>query len=87
MTKTIGDFSRDGLAQIVDTNWDHNGGLRVTVREMIGQAPDKNMVAKMRRLARAALEHPEQTRSAKTLRTWVGDGSYRMTFLVSRLEG
>ena len=35
-TLTIGDTSRDGTLHITDTAWDHNGGLRVTVVDLIG---------------------------------------------------
>lgn len=86
MTKTIGDFSRDGLAQIVDTSWDSNGTMKVTVREMIGQPIDPNMLARMRRLARSAISHPELTRQSRAGRAYFTEGSYRITFYVSRLE-
>lgn len=84
----IGDRSRDGLLEIVDTNWDYNGTLRVTVRELIGHncwiggLP----IHRMRRLARRAIDHPDQTRSSRVIRKWVYRGCDYVTFAVSRLE-
>lgn len=56
-TPTIGDFSRDGLLQIVDTSPQSDTCLRVTVREMIGGADGwvgGLPVGRMRRLAKTA---------------------------------
>ena len=36
-TARIYDCNPSGTVQIVDTMWDGNGALRVTVREMIGE--------------------------------------------------
>lgn len=91
-TLTIGDRSRDGMLEIVDTQWDHNGTLRVTVREMLGRGPAGGTPAAdlpirvMRDLAKRALEHPEHTRSARLVRTFFADGQGFATFAVSRLE-
>jgi len=83
----IGDTSRNGMYQITDTNWDHNGTLRVTVRELYGVSMvGPQMLEAMRRLARRALSHPDQTRSARTARTFYADGCSHATFAVSRLE-
>lgn len=85
----IGDSSRNGLYQISDTNWDNNGTLNVTVREMIGeQALPKERLEAMRRFARRALPEyqPGQTKSARTVRTWYAQGQSHATFAVSRNE-
>ena len=90
-TLTIGDLSRDGLLQIVDTAWDSNGTMRVTVREMIGGLaswglPERLVIERMRRLARRAL--PEytagQTRKSPVVRKFHADGCFYVTFAVSR---
>lgn len=94
MTTTIGTMSRDGLLLVTDTAWDSNGTMRVTVRELIGGPvwgwilPERVVRERARRLARRALvEHfPGETRSARTLRHWYGQGSYHWTFAVSRLD-
>lgn len=89
-TLEIGDMSRDGLLQITDTNWDHNGTLKVTVREMIGQRWEdypggrNNVIRRARTLARRALMYPEKTRSSEVVRTWFAEGSSHVTFAVSR---
>lgn len=87
---TIGSMSRNGLFQIVDTNWDHNGTLRVTVREMVGDGcldmSDAKMVQAMRRLARRAIGHPEKTRSSRVVNRFTYQGCATVTFAVSRLE-
>lgn len=92
MAKTIGDYSRDGLLQITDTNWDSNGTLTVTVREMIGQYWEDyghnldSTIRRARTLARSAL--PEytkgQTRSSRVVRKWHANGQSHVTFAVSR---
>lgn len=94
MTKVleIGDYSRDGLLQIADTNWDSNGTLRVTVRELIGGGDSGWIggmpIRRMRNLARRAIMYPENTRSSRVVSKDNGDGqdSGRVTFAVSRLE-
>lgn len=89
---TIRDMSRDGLLQITDTSWDHNGTLRVTVREMVGERLHpgerdyRETVRRARRLARRAIMYPEKTRSSRLLRSWYAEGSTHFTFAVSRLE-
>lgn len=88
---TIGDRSRDGLLEIVDTNWNSNGTLFVTVRELIGGAavawPGGRLpIERMRRLARRALMYPEKTRSSAVVRTFYAEGCHHVTFAVSRNE-
>lgn len=87
----IGAFNRSGLAQIVDTSWDSNGTLMVTVREMIGgfncwTGGRNRAIRVMRDLARRALPeyHKGQTRSARTVRTFYAGGCHYATFAVSR---
>lgn len=87
MTKNleINDYNRAGNLQIVDTNWDHNGTLRVTVRDLTYSGKDNTEA--MRRLARRAASKPETTRSAKTVRKFTAhyDREVPMaTFAVSR---
>lgn len=85
MTAGIGDRTRNGLYEITDTNWDHNGTLRVTVRELIGERElSPARIRAMRDLARRALPYPEKTRSAKCVRTWYAQGCSHATFWVSR---
>ena len=89
MTKTleIGDYSRNGMYQIVDTSWDSNGTLRVTVRELYGLSMvGPGMIVAMRRLARRALMYPEKTRSSRVVREFHADGCTHVTFAVSRNE-
>jgi hypothetical protein len=87
MTLKIGDTSRNGLYQVTDTAWDHNGTLRVTVREMIGERElSAKRIRAMRDTARRAIAHPEDTRSARLLRTWYAQGGSHATFAVSRLD-
>lgn len=87
---TIGDTSRDGLLQITDTTWDHNGTIKVTVRELIGQRWEdypggkEQVIRRARTLARSTLMHPEHTRSSRVLRTWFAEGCSHVTFAVSR---
>ena len=81
------DRNPSGLCEITDTRWDGNGTLYVTVRELIGQPIDRNMLARMRRLARRALMYAEQTRSSRVVRQWYAQGSWHVTFAVSRLDG
>lgn len=90
-TPTIGDTNRAGTVVITDTNWDSNGGLRVTVSELIGGyngwvGGRTKCVRTMRDLARRALieYYPGQTRSVRTLREWSANGSMNATFIVSR---
>lgn len=87
-TLTIHDRSRDGLLEIADTNWDSNGTLRVTVRELIGHngRADGLPLRRMRTLARRALPKPEKTRSSRVVARWTSrTGCEHVTFAVSRL--
>lgn len=82
---TIGTRTRNGLYEVTDTNWDHNGTLRVTVREFIGERElSPGAIRAMRDLARRALPHPHLTRSARCVRTWYAQGGMHATFWVSR---
>jgi hypothetical protein len=86
-TAEIGTRSRNGLYEITDTNWDSNGTMRVTVRELIGEKElPKSRVLAMRRLARRAL--PEyrkgQTRKSPEVNRFFSGGSWGITFAVSR---
>lgn len=87
MTKPleINDYNRAGNLQIVDTNWDHNGSLRVTVRDLTYSGKDNTDA--MRRLARRAASKPETTRSSRVVRRFTAhyDSEVPMiTFSVSR---
>lgn len=89
----IGAVNRSGLAQIVDTNWDSNGTLLVTVREMIGGfgswvGGEKRAIRVMRDLARRALPeyHEGQTKGARLVRTFHAEGGHYATFAVTRIE-
>lgn len=81
---TIGDYSRNGLHQIVDTNWDSNGTLKVTVRDLSEDGGDHTKA--MRRLARKAIMYPENTRSSRVINRFTHGGTKQVTFAVSRLE-
>lgn len=88
-TLELGDYSTDGLLQVMDTSWDSNGTLRVTVRERIGglsswALPKRLVIARMRRLARRCLMYPEKTRSSRVVREFHADGCFYVTFAVSR---
>lgn len=90
-TLALGDLSRDGLLQIMDTSWDSNGTLTVTVRERIGGfnawgIPERLVIERMRRLARRCIMYPEKTRSSRLIRKFHADGCGYATFAVSRLE-
>lgn len=91
-TAKIGSTNREGSVQIVDTRWDSNGTLFVTVRELLGggavswDGGRDAYLSRMRRLARRALEHPEQTRSVRAVREFYADGCAHVTFAVSRLD-
>jgi len=86
--KTIGDRSRDDLLEITDTRWDSNGTMFVTVRELIGSGcwVGGLPIERMRTLARAALAHPEKTRSSRVIQKNDYEGCTYVTFAVSRLE-
>lgn len=90
MTKvlTIGDGTSDGLLVIVDTRWDSNGTMFVTVRENIGIGcwVGGLPIDRMRRLARRAIAHPEQTKSSRAVRKFSAEGCDFVTFAVSRLS-
>lgn len=91
----IGARNRAGNLEITDTNWDSNGTLRVTVRDLYGPRAfrDKGRgdapIAAMRRLARRALhEHyAGQTRSSRVVSMTNSGGSFQATFAVTRNEG
>jgi len=89
MTLTIGDTNRDGSLVIVDTNWDYNGSMRVTVRETIGHGCyTGDLVRNGRRLARKALHESYigETKSSRVIRQFVADGCDHVTYLISRLD-
>lgn len=85
-TLTIGDRTRDGLLEIVDTNWNGDGTLFVTVREMVGHncLAGGFPVERARRLARRALMHPDKTRSSRVVKRFTAGGCEHVTFAVSR---
>lgn len=87
-TLTIRDRSRDGLLEITDTRWDSNGTMYVTVRELIGAGcwVGGLPVERMRRLARRAIAHPEQTRSSRVVTRFIDGQCDAVTFAVSRLD-
>jgi hypothetical protein len=87
-TRTIGNTSRDGLLQITETRWDHNGTLYVTVRELIGHGCwiGGLPIERMRNLARTAIPHPDKTRSSRVVRRWSHGGCDHVTFAVSRID-
>ena len=80
----IGDKSRDGLLVISNTDWNHNGTMYVTVRELVGQEPTKSVIRRARALARRTLSYPEKTRSSRVVRIWFNSGSWYMEFAVTR---
>lgn len=90
----IGDYNHNGTLQLTDTNWDSNGTLRVTVRELVGEKIDsstkhgKLAIKRARTYARKALpEHYKgQTRKSPLVRKWFADGCTHFTFNVSRVE-
>ncbi len=84
----VGDTDRAGTMQIVATDWDHNGTLRVTVACPFPRTQKSDDAA--RRLARRAITYPEKTRSSRLIRVAETlDDAFRIhvTFAVSRLEG
>lgn len=88
----IGSCSSDGLLEIVDTRWDSNGTMYVTVRELVGgfdswTVSRTNVIRRMRRLARRALSYPDKTRSSRVTKVWESNGCAHVSFAVSRLEG
>jgi len=91
MTKAaeIGTTSRGGDFQVMDTAWDHNGSMRVTIRDNRGTGNSATVstdTRSMRDLARRALSHPDKTRRSPVARRFVADGCHYVTFTVSRLE-
>lgn len=83
----VGDTSRDGKLEIVATEWDHNGTLRVTVACPYPRTQKSDDAA--RRLARRAISHPELTRKSPLVHVSpIVDDAYRIhvTFAISRLE-
>ena len=83
MSKTIHDTNRDGTLEIADTNWDHNGTLRVTIRDLsyILQSAKRERAA--RDLARQALDNAKSTHF---VRRFIADGAMFTTFNVTRLS-
>lgn len=86
MSAKIGDVSRTGRCQIIDTYWDHNGTLRVQVRLVGRILHTESDIRAMRRFARRALMYPEKTRSSRVLTKYRVDDSLHVTFAVSRLS-
>lgn len=86
MVAEIRDTNPSGTVQITDTNWNFNGTLFVTVRELEGtREPTENTFRAARRLARRAIHHPHKTRSSRLIRTWFAGGTAHWTFAVSRI--
>ncbi len=85
---TIGHRSPDNLLEIVDTRWDYNGTMFVTVRELIGTGGwiKGFPLERARRLARRTLD-PDTIRSSRVVRRFTAEGCDHVTFAVSRLEG
>lgn len=85
----IRDRNRAGTLEITDTRWDSNGTLFVTVRELVGDRcwdlPKHKQDAAVRRFARRALSHPEQTRQSRIVRRWHAESTDHWTVAVSRL--
>ena len=83
----VGDTNRAGTMEVISTDWDHNGTLRVTIAGPWPRTQKTDDAA--RRLARRCLMYPELTRSSRLIRvdTLLDDkGRVRVTFAVSRLE-
>jgi hypothetical protein len=85
----IGATSRDGLLEITDTNWDSNGTMRVTVRELVGGYNSWAQglpIRRMRALARRALPeyYQGQTRKSPEVNRVYSQGCWHITFAVSR---
>lgn len=79
-------MNRDGTLEIVDTNWDGNGTLRVTVRELVGHGCyARDFIRNARRLARKALpsSDTEAGKSARLLRRFTADSCEHATFNVA----
>lgn len=90
---TVGDTDRSGRFTVVETFWDSNGTLTVTVEDASETAPashadyERHTLERARRLARRCLMHPEKTRSSRVLRSTTTDsGALRTAFAVSRLQ-
>lgn len=94
MSLKIGDYNHNGMLRIVDTHWDSNGTLRVTVQEQIGERWDlstrygKNALRRARAFARKALPeyYPGQTKGSPLVRTFFADGCTHATFNITRNE-
>lgn len=88
-TLGIGDFSHDGLLQIVDTRSGKDGILYVTVREMIGGSswgwilPEAIVRKRAARLARRTFTPGDPIRTRLTYRS-VSEGCTRWTFEIQR---
>lgn len=83
----VGDSNRAGTMEIVSTDWDHNGTLRVTIACPYARTQKSDDAA--RRLARRAIMYPEKTRSSRLIHVSpIVDDAYRIhvTFAVSRNE-
>lgn len=85
----VGATNRAGTYEIVATEWDHNGTMRVTVASPWPRTQKTEDAA--RRLARRALMYPEKTRSSRLIRVdldTTNAAAYRilLTFAVSRLD-
>ena len=88
--KSIGDRSPDGLLEIVDTSWNHNGTLLVTVRETMGHdcIVGGFPIRRARTLARGALPeyYKGQTRSSRVIKRFTDGTCEYVTFAVSRIH-
>lgn len=88
MPKEIHDLNRAGTLEITDTNWDSNGTLRVTVRELYGHRswglPKAKQERAVRDFARQAISHPHLTQSARIVKRWHGQSTDHWTVAVSR---
>lgn len=66
---TIGEGTRDGLLQIIDTSVQRDGSMNVSVRELIGGGDNGWIggmpIERMRKLAKRAVEFPGRTRTVK----------------------
>ena len=80
-------MTRDGLFEVVDTNWDGNGNFRVTVSERIGQSFSDypfDAIAKARRLAKGSVPMPHLVKRSTLVNRHRDEAGERVTFLVSR---
>ena len=86
----IGLTSRNGLFQVMDINWDHNGSFRVAVRDTVGNdcldMSRERRIRAMRDLARRAVPMPWLTRHTRLAQERCACGCGQSIFVVSRLE-